>query len=154
MILNYRNFANAKTTIGRLRSRLDLLRHRRGTWKEAQNWQFEAELLVKRIAEISLELEEYSRLERQNLAIPALKNLLQLPDYMIKRRIRSGISQIELAKRLGFSRNSILIYERTRYAGATLSRILQIDALIKELETTREFEISRFLECAEARDQF
>ena len=148
MILNFRNWANAKATIGRLRSRLDLLRHRRGSWKEVQNWQLDAELLEKRIAEISLELEECSRLESQNAAVPALESLLQVPDYMIKRRIRSGISQIELAKRLGFSRNSILIYERTRYAGATFSRILQIDALLKELETTREFEISRFLETA------
>src|SRR5271156_4881164 len=93
MILNFRNWANAKATIGRLRSRLDLLRHRRGSWKEAQNWQLDAESLEKRIAEISLELEECSRLESRNAAVPALESLFQVPDYMIKRRIRSGISQ-------------------------------------------------------------
>ena len=146
MILNYRDWANANTTIGRLKSRLDNLRHKIGKFKNKNNVVFETTQLERRILELSCQIEEYNRLQTQNKSVSLPSRLDEIPDYLIRRRIRCGVTQLELAQRLGFSRAAICTYETSRYAGASLSRILQIDAAIEVLESTREFELSFLLE--------
>ena len=152
MILNYRDWANANATIGRLKSRLDKLRHRTGKYKNTSNFVFEANLVEKRILELSSQIEECNRLQTQSTTVCLPSRLSEIPDYLIRRRIRCGVTQLELANRLGFSRNAIGTYERTRFAGASLGRILQIDAAIQELESTREFELSFLLESEQTRE--
>ena len=55
---------------------------------------------------------------------------LKLPEALIRARIAAGLSQKELAGRLGLKEQQIQRYEARRYAGASLDRIQAVaDAL-------------------------
>jgi transcriptional regulator with XRE-family HTH domain len=59
-----------------------------------------------------------------------LDSLDQLPEALIRARIAAGLSQKELAGRLGLKEQQIQRYEARRYAGASLDRVQAVaDAL-------------------------
>lgn len=145
MILSYRDRTNVLKTIGRLNSKLERLRLRSSIFLRSvpESW-VEGEWMEKRIVELSRQYDDYVALLRESAVVSKPQILSEIPEYLIRRRIRMGLTQAEMAFRLGFSRKTILRYEKTRYAGASLSRILQIDCFLSELEgfTAREKVIS------------
>ena len=90
MILNYRDWANANATLGRLKSRQDNLRHRTGKYNNTSNFVFEANLVENRILELSGQIEEYNCLQTQSTIVSLPSRLSDIPDYLIRRRIRCG----------------------------------------------------------------
>src|SRR5205814_200425 len=52
-----------------------------------------------------------------------LRSLDDLPESLIRGRIAAGLTQKELAERLGKKEQQIQRYEATRYAGASLKRL-------------------------------
>ena len=55
-----------------------------------------------------------------------LKTVAELPTLLIKARIAQGLSQKELAERLGLKEQQIQRYEATDYASARLARIKEV----------------------------
>jgi len=49
--------------------------------------------------------------------------LADLPEALIRARIAAGLTQKELAARLGLKEQQIQRYEATRYAGVSLDRV-------------------------------
>ena len=52
-----------------------------------------------------------------------LDSLAALPEALIRARIAAGLTQKELATRLGLKEQQVQRYEATRYAAASLTRI-------------------------------
>ncbi len=82
------------------------------------------------IEELREQLAEYEALRRGSIAVLELGSLKELPVALIRARIASGLTQRELAERLGLKEQQVQRYEATRYAGASLERIQAVvDAL-------------------------
>ncbi len=85
------------------------------------------------------EVESYERLKRQEF--DELDNLLGLGHLLIALRIAQGISQRELARRLGVHESQVSRDERNEYFGVTLERAGKVlDALNVRLRTKVEIE--------------
>jgi HTH-type transcriptional regulator/antitoxin HigA len=92
------------------------------------------------IRQLEDELHEYDQLKSGALALPHVERLDQVAPFIARIRIAKGISQTELARRLGVSKQVISRYEENEYqtvAMAAMARLQEIlDAIgIKTLVT-------------------
>jgi transcriptional regulator with XRE-family HTH domain len=74
------------------------------------------------IDELREQLAEYEALRRGEVAVLELDSLGALPEALIRARAAAGLSQQELAERLGWKKQQVQRYEATRYAGVGLER--------------------------------
>jgi HTH-type transcriptional regulator / antitoxin HigA len=82
------------------------------------------------IQQLEDELSEYDRLKSGQLEIPPVDRLDQIAPFIVRMRIAKGISQTELAKRLGVSKQVISRSEEEEYQGVAIARLQSIlDAL-------------------------
>ena len=72
------------------------------------------------------ELRDYESLQRGEYPVDELKAIDELPSALIKARISLGLSQKDLANRLGLKEQQIQRYEATDYASASLTRIKEV----------------------------
>src|SRR5580658_7503801 len=92
--------------------------------------------------QLSEEVESYERLKRHEFE--DLDNLRGLGHLLISLRIAQGVSQRELAKRLGVHESQVSRDERNEYFGITLERAAKVlDALDVRLRTTVEVDAAR-----------
>jgi HTH-type transcriptional regulator/antitoxin HigA len=89
------------------------------------------------IRQLEDELHEYDQLRAGELALPHIERLDQIAPFVVKIRISKGVSQTELARRLGVSKQVISRYEETDYQTVAIPRLQEIlDAIgIKTLVT-------------------
>ena len=89
------------------------------------------------IRQLEDELREYDQLKTGKLNLPKVEGLDQVAPFIAKLRIAKGISQTELARRLGISKQVISRYEETDYQTVAVARLQEIlDAIgIKALIT-------------------
>ena len=85
--------------------------------------------LNSQLADLEGELEEYEALKSGGFDLGPLKALADIPEMLIKARIAKGLSQRELAERLGVKEQQIQQYEATDYASASLRRIREVAAV-------------------------
>ena len=78
------------------------------------------------LQELREEIAEYEALRSGKTTVWELDSLKDLPDALIRARIASGLTQHELAARLGLKEQQIQRYEATRYAGVSLDRIDEV----------------------------
>ena len=82
------------------------------------------------LEDLRQQLAEYDALRSGHIQVLELDSLAQLPEALIRARIAAGLTQKELAKRLGMREQQVQRYEATRYAGVGLSRLQAVaDAL-------------------------
>src|SRR5271155_5233661 len=92
--------------------------------------------------QLSEEVESYERLKRGEFE--ELENFRGLGHLMISLRIAQGISQRELAKRLGVHESQVSRDERNEYFGITLDRAMRVlDALNVRLHSRVEITTPR-----------
>jgi len=77
------------------------------------------------------ELAEYDELRRQGQKEIDVSRIEEVPSVLIRARIAAGLTQKELAERLGVKEQQIQRYEATRYASASLTRILEVARALK-----------------------
>jgi transcriptional regulator with XRE-family HTH domain/dephospho-CoA kinase len=82
--------------------------------------------LRSQLADLRRELEEYEALRSGRRKVLELNSFEDLPRALIQARIASGMSQEELAKRLGLKAQQIQRYEATDYGAASLARVSDI----------------------------
>src|SRR4029077_15911783 len=82
--------------------------------------------LRSQLADLRKELEEYEALRSGRRKVLELNSFEDLPRALIQARIASGMSQEELAKRLGLKAQQIQRYEATDYGAASLARVSDI----------------------------
>ena len=67
------------------------------------------------IRQLEDELREYDQLKSGELALPHVERLDQIAPFIARIRIAKGVSQTELARRLGVSKQVISRYEESDY---------------------------------------
>src|ERR1700691_2909181 len=72
------------------------------------------------------ELREYDKLKAGEVALPHVERLDQIAPFITRIRIAKGVSQTELAKRLGVCKQVISRYEESEYQTVALSRLQEI----------------------------
>jgi len=89
------------------------------------------------IRQMEDELREYDHLRSGELTLPNVERVDQIAPFVAKMRIAKGVSQTELARRLGVSKQVVSRYEETEYQTVAVSRLQEIlDAIgIKALIT-------------------
>jgi ribosome-binding protein aMBF1 (putative translation factor) len=92
-------------------------------------------VLKKREAEIR----DYDALKRGELNLPKLKRLDEISPLIPRIRISRGVSQVELSRRLGVSKQVINRYEESGYASVGVARLQQI---LDALGTTAQIELA------------
>ena len=82
--------------------------------------------LRSQIEDLQGELRDYESLLSGGFRPDELQAVAQLPAMLIRARIAQGLSQRELAARLGLKEQQIQRYEATDYASASLTRIREV----------------------------
>lgn len=78
------------------------------------------------LEELKDELTEYEALLGGKERVLELSSLDELPSALIRARIASGMTQRDLADRIGIKEQQVQRYEATEYASASLSRIKEV----------------------------
>jgi len=78
------------------------------------------------IRQLEDELREYDQVKSGKLALPHVERLDQIAPFIAKVRIAKGISQTELARRLGISKQVISRYEESDYQTVSIARLQEI----------------------------
>ena len=89
------------------------------------------------IRQLEDDMREYDELMSGALTLPNVERLDQIAPFVAKIRIARGVSQTELARRLGVSKQVISRYEETEYQTVSIGRLQELlDAIgIKMLVT-------------------
>jgi ribosome-binding protein aMBF1 (putative translation factor) len=82
--------------------------------------------LKSQLGDLQRELAEYETLRSGKRKIVALESLEELPKTLIQARIAAGLSQEELAAKLGLKPQQIQRYEATEYQSASLERVNEV----------------------------
>jgi HTH-type transcriptional regulator / antitoxin HipB len=86
------------------------------------------------IRTLKQEIEEYEQLKSGNILTFALNSISDLPMTLIKARIAAGMTQKELAEKIGVQEQQIQRYEANQYGSASFDRLRTIaDALKIEI---------------------
>jgi HTH-type transcriptional regulator / antitoxin HipB len=99
------------------------------------------------IRQLKQEIAEYEQLKSGNIFTFVLGSLNDLPITLIKARIATGMTQKELAEKIGVQEQQIQRYESNHYSSASFERLRSIaDALkieitqaVMQLETQAKF---------------
>jgi ribosome-binding protein aMBF1 (putative translation factor) len=86
----------------------------------------EMDALKSQLSDLRQELEEYSALRSGKRKTVALGSFDDLPKTLIQARIAAGLTQEELASKLGLKPQQIQRYEATDYHSASMQRINEI----------------------------
>ena len=89
--------------------------------------QAQVDAVSSQLADLEAELREYEAVRSEGrFRMDELSMVADLPALLIKARIAQGLSQRELADRLGLKEQQIQRYEATDYATAKWSRIREV----------------------------
>jgi DNA-binding Xre family transcriptional regulator len=93
------------------------------------------EALESELAILRDDLKRYESLKAGKVRRRKVRSLRELPVLLIEGRIAAGLTQRQLAERLGLPEQQIQRYEATMYSGVSLERLQDVaDALELEIE--------------------
>jgi ribosome-binding protein aMBF1 (putative translation factor) len=141
MIRNVRQYRITKAQVAKLDRALQQLTAASGRSALAHPrlQKAQEDALRSQIADLHEQLAEYEALRGQTRLALTLESFEEFPRALIKARIAAGISQKELAKRLGLKEQQIQRYEATEYASASLARVA---AVVRALNLTVREELT------------
>jgi ribosome-binding protein aMBF1 (putative translation factor) len=147
-----RNEAEYKEAVARLSDERNRLTQHRARLKEAGLSEAEIKRVIDPMESFHLQLQEevesYERLKRGEFE--ELDNLRGFGHLLISLRIAQGMSQRDLAKKLGVHESQVSRDERNEYFGITVERAVKIlDALHVRLRSKVENEPSRAMAASE-----
>lgn len=82
--------------------------------------------LQSQLDELQEQISDYESLRSGRQAVISLNSLEELPRALIRARIAAGLTQRELAERMGLKEQQIQRYEATEYASADLARVNEV----------------------------
>ena len=128
MIKNERQYRITRAQADRFSQTLDSLNQRPSDAEGAHPLIAKAQedALRSQLADLEGELREYESLKAGKFPMDELSVVAELPTVLIKARIAQGLSQKDLAERIGLKEQQIQRYEATDYASASLTRIKEV----------------------------
>ncbi len=124
MIKNERQYLITKAQVSRFARSLEGLSEVGGRHPLILKAQKEA--VQSQLSDLEADLREYESLKAGKFKPDQFKTVKEIPTILIKARIAQGLSQKDLAERLGLKEQQIQRYEATDYASARLSRIREV----------------------------
>jgi transcriptional regulator with XRE-family HTH domain/Zn-dependent peptidase ImmA (M78 family) len=82
--------------------------------------------LRSQLADLTSEVAAYESLVANDSCVVEVESFDELPLALIRARVASGLSQRDLAERLGMKEQQIQRYEGTNYSGASFARLAEI----------------------------
>jgi len=86
----------------------------------------QADGLRSQLESLQSELRDYEGIKAGEIPPPDLSYIAVVPQDLIRARIAAGLSQKELAERLGMPEQQIQRYEAVEYESVSLARIIEI----------------------------
>jgi transcriptional regulator with XRE-family HTH domain len=133
MIKNERQFRITRAQADEFRVALSKLEERPPESADPQaelKWNIQRDALKSQYEDLQQDVDEYLSLQKQGHQPMELTSLEDLPDALIKARIAAGLTQRQLAEKLGIKEQQLQRYEANDYSGASLARLQQVlDAL-------------------------
>jgi len=128
MIKNGRQYRITKAQVRRFEQALDQLSQEASDARSVPPLLRKAErdALRSQLDDLRAELEEYEALRSGKRKVLELASFDEFPRALIQARIAAGLSQRELAHRVGVKEQQIQRYEATEYASASLSRVREV----------------------------
>ena len=128
MIKNERQYRITRAQVERFERTIKELRSRSQTESNVHPLiaRAQEDAVSSQLEDLKREMREYESLKTSEFPIDELEVVSGLPSMLIKARIARGMSQRDLAERIGLKEQQIQRYEATDYASASLSRIREI----------------------------
>jgi transcriptional regulator with XRE-family HTH domain len=128
MIKNERQYRITKAQATKLAQALEHLRTGAvgGTPVPPLLQKAQEDALRSQVTDLHTEIAEYEALQSQRHTVLELTSFEEFPRALIQARIAAGISQKDLAERLGLKEQQVQRYEATEYASASMTRVSEI----------------------------
>ena len=136
MIKNERQYKITRSQVEKFKESLQTLKKSNKTLPgvDPRFQKLEKDALESQLLDLEREIQEYEDLKTGKIPIMELLTIRDLPTTLIKARIALGLSQKDLADRIGLPEQQIQRYESTDYESASMTRMKQIiDALHLEI---------------------
>ena len=128
MIANERQYRITRGQLDQLKAALSAFDRKEAVERTRSRVLAKAEYaaLESQVAELAEEVGEYEALKSGAVDNLKAESLEELPTILIKARIARGLSQRDLAEKLGLKEQQVQRYEADRYASASLRRIAEV----------------------------
>ena len=128
MIKNERQYRITRAQAERFKRTLEVLRRGNRQDEDLHPLIVKAreDAIRSQLSDLTIEIQEYEALKAGDFELDQLGVVSGIPAMLIKARIAQGMSQRDLAERLGLKEQQIQRYEATDYASVSLSRIKDV----------------------------
>jgi HTH-type transcriptional regulator / antitoxin HipB len=129
MISNERQYSITKSELKKFEASLEKLEQESASTmdlNEQMKHRLYLDAISSQIESFREEIKEYEWLKSGKVERLNFDSLENLPDALIKARIVRGFTQGQLAELLGVKEQQVQQYESTRYANASLSRVMDV----------------------------
>jgi transcriptional regulator with XRE-family HTH domain len=133
MIRNERQYKITKSQADNFRAALEQQTGQRvpnSASVEYLRWKVQHDAIENQLKELEEEIREYEALQDSDSASIEINSFEDLPRALIQARIAVGLTQKQLAEKIGIKEQQIQRYEANGYAGASLDRIQVILAAL------------------------
>lgn len=130
MIKNERQYRITKAQVAEFDTTLTQFEREDTSSLHALLRQAQLDALRSQRADLQSAVEEYEELKQHRPTVIEAGSLDELPRALIRARIALGLSQKELAEKMGLKEQQLQRYEATDYASASLSRIQEVAAAL------------------------
>lgn len=98
------------------------------------NWSYEEQVYAAKqeIKQLKAQIEEYKSIRSGKKKLPNLGIVRELPELLIGWRIRSHLTQKQLADKLGMHENQIQKYESQNYSCVSLDTMIKIAETLEQ----------------------
>lgn len=124
MIRNERQYRITKTQAQKFEEALNGLMSRRDG--DPLLLQLESDALESQLEELREQIEKYEGLRSGETSSIVVNSFEELPHALVKARIALGLSQKDLAERLGMKEQQVQRYESTNYQSASMTRLHEV----------------------------
>ena len=133
MIKNERQYRIAKAQAAKFEEALKAFQteSRKDRTTHARLIKAQKDAMRSQLDSLRQELVEYEELESGNMPPPDLEYIYVVPRDLIRARIASGLSQKQLAERLGMPEQQIQRYEAKEYKSVSLARISEVAKVLQ-----------------------
>ena len=136
MIKNERQYRITKAQVAEFDTTLTQFEREDTSSLHALLRQAQLDALRSQRADLQSAVEEYEELRQHRPTVIEAGSLDELPRALIRARIALGLSQKELAEKMGLKEQQLQRYEATDYASASLSRIQEVAAALGFSDTS------------------
>jgi len=138
MIKNEKQYKITKTKVKRFIESISILEQKFDKTHDAI-LELERDALRGQVFTLQRELQEYENLRAGKIPILEFASIESLPKTLIKSRIALGLSQKDLAEKIGLQEQQIQRYEHTDYESASYARLEEIFTALELEKEKMEF---------------